>query len=298
MTNWLTETPLRPPPAETAGARFAPRRIDNSVRSRRVAAPSTPIYHSRRHIKIQRGIPVHSVPAVIVRDHINTLTGYGCNYSMIAAAAGTSTSGIQKIATGPAVYVQRTTADAILAVTPTPHPLQRYVLAIGAIRRLRALQAIGWTMQAVADHAGEKRTTIANLGHHPTITYARWKQVADVYDQLSGQLGTNDRTRNWAKKRCWPTPLAWEGVNIDHPDSTPILDAEPAQDTLDEVLLRRILDDRHTGPVPKRERREVLNLTVKNGWTHTRLARLLNISDDAADQALVRHRRKYAKGAA
>lgn len=302
MNNWLHAVALAPAQAEEPGVRFAPRRIDETVKSRRVFAPNKRLYQKRRHILAQRGVVVTAVDAHIVQAHVNKLCGYGMNYSMIAAAAGCSHMAVNEIACGERTYVQRHTADRLLAVTPHPHPHQRYVLAVGAVRRIRALQAIGWSLGAIAEEAGDKRELIAKVGSHPRITYARWRQIADVYERLSAHPGSDKRARTWAEKRSWASPMAWEGIDIDHPDSGPLLDVEHVADVVDEVLLQRIIDGRHiypdTDPLRGPERAAVIDHAIAHGWLRARLAAALNISTDGADQALVRRRRELREEAA
>ncbi|MFE5290439.1 hypothetical protein ACFRAQ_36295 [Nocardia sp. NPDC056611] len=298
MTNWLEGLPTKPGQAEEPGARFAPRRVDPNVRSRRVTAPNTRLYHKRRLIRAQRGIDVTSVPVEMVRPHVEKLLGYGMSHSMIAAAAGCGYEAVRRVAAGERTYLQRRTADGILSVSHTPHPLQRYVLAIGAVRRIQALQAIGWAIPEIAHAIGERESVIQKVGDYPKTTYARWRQVADLFEKLSATPGTNLRTRNWAKKHGWAPPLAWEGVDIDHPDHGPVIEEVPTATAIDEVLFQRILRGEHHGEVKDPERTALLDYAVDHGWSGPKVAQHLNMKLESGDRAIVRHRKKRREAAA
>lgn len=98
------------------------------------------------------------------------------------------------------------------------------VLAVGTKRRLRALQAIGWTLTAIADELDTKRSRVEKWCSEDRIyVYATTAaRVADVYERLcmgrpTGRWAT--RTRNMAARKGYAPPLAW--LNIDDPREKP-----------------------------------------------------------------------------
>lgn len=100
------------------------------------------------------------------------------------------------------------------------------VLAIGTQRRLRALQAIGWTLTAIAEDIGTKRSRVEKwCSEDRTYVYTTTAaRVADVYERLcmgrpTGQWAT--RTRNMAARKGYAPPLAW--LNIDDPSESPAM---------------------------------------------------------------------------
>lgn len=112
------------------------------------------------------------------------------------------------------------------------------VPAIGTKRRLRALQAIGWTLTEIANQIGTKRSRVEKWCSEERIyVYATTAaRVDEVYERLSmgrpvGPWAT--RTRNMAARKGYAPPLAWD--NIDDPKERP--GVRPA-----------------SAPVPKRER--------------------------------------------
>lgn len=116
------------------------------------------------------------------------------------------------------------------------------VPAVGTKRRLRALQAIGWTLTAIADEIGSQRSRVEKWASEDrtyvyTTTAAR---VAEVYERLcmrspEGPWAT--RTRNMAAAKGYAPPLAWD--DIDH-DEAPSLGG--SDDELDEVAVLRLLE--------------------------------------------------------
>lgn len=112
---------------------------------------------------------------------------------------------------------------------------QRYVLArmkgrtgrvpaVGTKRRLRALQALGWTLTELAERMGSQRSRVEKwCSEDKTYVYASTAaRVAKVYEELcmtqpTGRWAT--RTRNMARRNGYPPPLAWD--RIDDPAETP-----------------------------------------------------------------------------
>jgi transcriptional regulator with XRE-family HTH domain/lambda repressor-like predicted transcriptional regulator len=112
-------------------------------------------------------------------------------------------------------------AAAILKHAEWPH--EGHVPVIGSTRRLRALTAIGWTLDGLAHHSGMPMTTLSVIragrtNHIHADTRAR---IAWLYDALSMRPGTSDVARRIATKQKWASPLAWDDKAIDDPDATP-----------------------------------------------------------------------------
>ena len=100
------------------------------------------------------------------------------------------------------------------------------VPAIGTMRRLRALQAIGWTLTAIADHIGTKRSRVEKWCNQSRVNVYTTTavRVAEVYEELCMTMPTGrwaTRTRNTAIRRGYLPPLAW--TDIDDPNERPNL---------------------------------------------------------------------------
>lgn len=160
------------------------------------------------------------IPTEQVATHIDTLTGYGLSHATIARDAGVQLSSVIRIAERLRATSKVRVATRILAVTWTPNPRQEMVLAIGALRRLQALAAIGWSQTAISDRTGVTRSVLNQLKYARTTSWETWVAIRDTYETLSATPATTGRlarVRGEALRRGWPAPLDWEGHNIDDP---------------------------------------------------------------------------------
>ncbi|MFF4026892.1 hypothetical protein ACFYY5_28990 [Nocardia elegans] len=166
------------------------------------------------------GISLYT-PAAPVRDHIIALNELNVTDRMIGQAADCTRQYVRQIADGSTQRIRNQIAHRILAVTHHPHPNQSMVLGVGAGRRIRSLNAIGWPTSALAEML-DIGTTVAlnNTTRRVHITYERWAAIRDLYERLSGTPGPRPGTHLRARSRS-VGPLAWEGVDIDHPNTQP-----------------------------------------------------------------------------
>lgn len=252
-----------------------------------------------RELRTARGIP-NMVDSEPVRAHINWLLSIGFTTHSIAAAAGLGVSTIFQIRHAMYPNTMIDIASRVRAVTYRPVPEQsgQRVPAIGARRRIHALQAIGWTNEVLGERLGVTRSAISAYASRTRVIYEIWAAIDDLYEELSGSNGDSALGIRRSRERGFAPPLAWEDVDIDDPNSVPILDAEPTDGAIDEVLVQRIIDGRHKGEVRGAERKAVIDHAIAQGWDHDRLARSLNVKPDGAGQALVRRRRELRKDAA
>lgn len=167
------------------------------------------------------GLPGYLDPPPI-RDHINTLHAHGLPLASIARDAGLNEHSVYRIHAGLHDSVRVRAAVALMAVTHHPNERQAVVLAIGALRRLRALHSLGWSWRAIAHHLPLSEYRVCQLvtRQQVTVTWQHWAAIRDAYEKLSGTAGPSVRARNAADRRGWPTPLDWEGVDIDDPRVT------------------------------------------------------------------------------
>ncbi|TDP29895.1 hypothetical protein [Nocardia ignorata] len=259
--------------------------------------------HKLRAMRLYRGLPSPIIDATPAQDHVNWLVSIGFNDSSVAAAAGLTQNTIRDFRLRKYSTARRQYAARVLAVThiPTPDQESRNVPAIGTQRRIQALQAAGHTQAQIGTHLGWTQERVDKILRSKSVKGRTFQQVCAVYDLLSHQVGPSAIGKTRSARRGYAPPLAWEGIDIDHPDSTPILDAEPATGCVDEVLLQRIIEGRHTypdaNPLRGPERIAVIDHAITHGWLRARLAAALNISMDGADQALVRRRRELREAA-
>lgn len=93
----------------------------------------------------------------------------------------------------------------------------------GTRRRLRALQAIGWPLQSIAEQLGytDQGALTPILYRQKQIEIGTAQRIATLYDRLSMTPGPSRRVTAIARRRGWPPPLAWDGDTIDDPYAQP-----------------------------------------------------------------------------
>ncbi len=103
---------------------------------------------------------------------------------------------------------------------------QHFWTPTGVQRRLRALMAIGWSMNALAielDIWPDHLRRIAN--HDPQFVRRSFGDLlVAAYDRLSMTVREGrgaSRARNTALRHGWSPPLAWDELDIDDPECRP-----------------------------------------------------------------------------
>lgn len=162
---------------------------------------------------------------------------------------------------------------------------------IGYRRRLRALQALGWSVKSMAASSGPDGLTAGQLftvlnprrdlrnersGAHVTIHTA--VKVLALYKQLSMKVPDGDytkRVRMLASKQRWAPPLAWETLNIDDPG------VEPWGWDIDIELVTARRKLHRSAHNTRLDRRRVLEDCVAEGKGISDAVRLIGASRDA-----------------
>jgi hypothetical protein len=102
--------------------------------------------------------------------------------------------------------------------------------SIGALRRLQALQALGWTRQDIGAVLGWSHDRVYQVERRAKlgcpVSRETFAAVCRAYDALSmrlperpSRMQTAARLR--AQRRRWPPPLAWDDETIDDPAARP-----------------------------------------------------------------------------
>ncbi len=211
----------------------------------RVCRDAATRYNAERRRQNLYGNPayVDSTPA---RQHVQTLQAWGMGWKRIARSAGLSESVVWKLIYGdpsrnlaPSKRVRVGTLQAILAVE-LDLAGGALVEATGTRRRLQALGALGWTVQALAERAGVDRQRIDKaLRGSPYVTVATEAATRTLYDHLWNEHpegGRSEATRRRAARLGWAPPLAWDDDTIDDPAARPDLGERTRGVDLDEVL--------------------------------------------------------------
>lgn len=158
-----------------------------------------------------------------IAAHITTLADSGMSYAVIGRHAGVAASTISAIANGRTRATRRDHARRILAVQPALFDDGAIRPALGYIRRVRALYAIGHNHQTIADAADLDPSTICDLAA-AAHTYVRPCVTAGItaaYAALANTPGNNTRSRERATREDWASPDYWDDDDFDNPDFVP-----------------------------------------------------------------------------
>lgn len=158
-----------------------------------------------------------------VRAHLRWLQKRGVSLVRVAELAGVGVSTVSYVA-NRAVRVRRGVAEKILSVTCDPVPAGTRVSAVGTIRRVRALAALGWTSADIAARAGLSRAAVRRLmsGTRKTVMSGTASVVVGVYRELGGGWAPACRESGLvaahAEARGWAPPAGWDEEWLDLSD--------------------------------------------------------------------------------
>lgn len=240
-------------------------------------------------------------PAVLdqVATHIQQLEIAGWSRRAIAAAAGLSATAVSRLGNHRQTHIRGTTAAAILKLDPAdlPHRASRgvtepFVSKRGAVRRIQALLAIGWTHRLLAEHTGVQTAVVLNQPGR-WITRSTHDRLAAAYRDLATRPGPSHVTRARAAKLGYLSPLAWNDIDRDpHPDGDTDDDPGNHHDQVDPVVVDRVLaGERLTTTRAEKEAitaawtnagRSLRQLEQLTGWKTDRYTRPAPTGDTAA----------------
>lgn len=101
---------------------------------------------------------------------------------------------------------------------------QGFISATGTKRRIRALRVNGWTNRELQKRLGYTETgggSFAAILKHKWITPSVAGSVRALYEQLRDVPGPSRNVQNQAIRRGYPSPMCWDGVDMDDPDAEP-----------------------------------------------------------------------------
>lgn len=167
-----------------------------------------------------------SVPAGPITEHVKALQKRGLSNWQIAREARVQPNTVRRIGAGQ-VWVQSGTAEKILSVPLNVRVSAGMVPAVGAIRRVRALYALGHLNRVIVEESGISKDAVCALaaGTFTAIQVATDDAIRAAYDRLSMSTGTSWKTRKLAEANGWAPPLAWDDDTIDDPNAAPQTDA-------------------------------------------------------------------------
>jgi len=240
-------------------------------------------YQKQWRLDRARGIK-RTVPADPIRTHLHELLRAQASLRGIADVSGIPVAVITRIAGGHQPTVTRRVAAALLEVTSSdltrrPNP-GGFVPKVGAVRRIRALQAIGHCARdiAAAGSLTERDVYLIVNQAGRWITQSRWDAVTEAYDRLSMTPGHSTKARAIAAAAGYPPPLAWDEDAIDDPDAGPV-DSGEERPTVDEVAVEAVMAGRHPHGLREPERVEAVRRLAAQGWSDLGIGRQIGVCD-------------------
>lgn len=183
------------------------------------------------------GLPTtRLVDAWPARWHVRKLMAQGMGRRNIAEASGARASTLHQLLYGKqgrtVMRIRRETAEALLAVRPRLEQLlpATNIDSTGTRRRVQALIATGWTMEAQARQLGWNRSRLDYLLSHELCTVATALAVRAFYERAwrgpAAPRGPYEaeqqrRARKRAWREGWGPPMSWDDDKIDDPDAKP-----------------------------------------------------------------------------
>ena len=177
-----------------------------------------------------RGVPTAPVPVGPVREHVLSLRGAHVSQRAIARAAGCSATLVRdierakysRVCRGPAARLMRLSVADVVASRELP---KDRVPAIGAVRRVRALLALGHS-HATITTAGGPGWNSGDVTRDPDRQWtflAVHEAATRAYGALSMCPGTNGLVRARAAAAGYLPPLCWDEEDLDDPAAVPHL---------------------------------------------------------------------------
>lgn len=224
-------------------------------------------YNRQRRRQVQAGTWEPLTPAAPVAAHIESLITDGWALRQIADKAGVDPSAISDIRAGRRTRgVTALMAASLLGVTG-PAPDRWAVPSIGTHRRLRALGAIGYTRQHIAQHLGLTKGAVDQWLESPRVSTTTRDKVKALFDELSLTPGPSDAARRRARYFGSAPPLAWD--DIDDPDAQPQLGENVRSGDHDPITVGQAVEGRLTYAQIAVHRPDLIETVRRLAETHT-----------------------------
>lgn len=178
------------------------------------------LYHRDKAARLRRARGISGyIPTDRITGHIHQLQRAGWTNIEIADHAGIDRRTIHNILHQYVASVHRPTAAAILQLRPEDVPAR--VPALGSMRRVQALAAIGWPIAHTGVDAGVRGTLINELvaGRRKRVPLREAQEIARIFRERCMTPGPSKTARTVAARNGWAPPLAWD--DIDDPDEVP-----------------------------------------------------------------------------
>lgn len=177
--------------------------------------------HYRRHIRMGFFGLVDATP---VRAHLVVLRGLGWTWEQIGSAAGHSSWTAHHLFTHPEQQrLRKEVAASLLAIPAVSRASHRGMDTTGALRRLRALQWMGWPMSKISAHLGRPQRSLYAQIFREEMSARLILDISAMYEELSHLTGPSKISSTKARRSGYHPPAAWDVDTIDDPDAQPNL---------------------------------------------------------------------------
>jgi hypothetical protein len=179
-------------------------------------------YYMRRDYLAKTGRPL-TVSADATRTHLKQLFAAGAGWNLLVTVSGASSSSISAILSGRQTQVLRTTEQKLLRIKAEQvRPEVRSMPSVGAVRRLRALAALGHTSRQLAAATDRSHSLVNGLlgGTLQHVGPQTHDAICAAFKQLAMVPGSSRATATRAIAKGWAPPLAWDD-DLDDPKARP-----------------------------------------------------------------------------
>jgi lambda repressor-like predicted transcriptional regulator len=202
----------------------------------------------RRHIKAWKLERDRSGPRIVsgdaVRAHVQALLDQGMSLRSIGKFSGVSASTISNVMSRPSSGINKRNEARILALAAPVYELEpeaeTFVPRVGAVRRIQALLALGWTHAHMKAECGVLTHVLLSQSGG-WVTQRNHNRVAAMFERLSMTPGPSSLTRARAARAGYLPPLAWDDGTIDDPGAWADLGSDEDVAQPDEVVVDRLL---------------------------------------------------------
>lgn len=237
------------------------------------------LYSHQYRCDLIRGIN-RTMPTASVCEHVQGLLDADVTMAAICEASGAPIATLSELARGKHERINHRLGKRILAVT-LPQclrtgPPRSLVPALGAIRRVQALLALGHTHRAIAALLPNQDPSVTMkliARKQPGVTFRYLHEaIAAAFDQLAMVPGRSEQTRRRARRRGYMPPLAWDEGTIDLPDAVGY-GARIRVDVVDDVAVQRRMEGDRTVRVTPTEARAVCEALYRRGLSAQEVCR-------------------------
>ena len=171
--------------------------------------------HTRR-LKVYRLNGPSSMDPSDVKAHLLKLRSSGITENQISSAAGVGKATIGRIINdrNSSNRMMKSTARKLLAIKIQDITPEGYFNVIPYQRKLQALVAIGWPRYILQEMIPTNESNMYDILHENRqyILADTARKIDAVYNKISMQGGNSEQSKEYAFRKRWLPPLAWDDI--------------------------------------------------------------------------------------